>query len=562
MDLFRSFSGKTTGHDTQQQEQEQKKPNLKNTVDEESPLYGRSLDLESNASSSVIPPPRRSNSGLSAAPSPLSTFSEHSSPQSGHTSRSIGTPRSPIWVDDGSEAVLADSSSQAPIRLDDISEPSADVHYIKVRSKKSKDAPSLSPKSPLSLSSPKSAPSMTTPKSALRTPKRVQSEDSESWAPPSLLSYPSPLRDEVSGEYSQTEMSSPSATKTAKVKKSSTKKSRKHRPPTSPQPSVETSQGGTSSSSNLSESKGVLPSVDSSTITTITSKQSKVSKKSQRSEPSQPSVISDVPSGLESRSSSTQSSTFKGSTKTSQSRKPTVIDFSDFEDGELERELEEIAINGRGGMIGGLPIKPRDDLEKGSDGTRESCTEWEEDEADKSWHDPLQPDDLDKAIKRRRFVLGSICSVLLLAAMAMAFYFGLGRKSGGSDTGGTSASALDARQQAISDIIASVTNPSLLIQPDTAQYHARQWMLYSDTDSYVVAEEKIIQRYSLVTFYFATSGDQSWNPTNWLTGDECAQNNVWFGLNCNTQGVVRALAFGKYLITGLLFSPRSTELTN
>ena len=67
--------------------------------------------------------------------------------------------------------------------------------------------------------------------------------------------------------------------------------------------------------------------------------------------------------------------------------------------------------------------------------------------------------------------------------------------------------------------------------------------LWSDLESDdSVPVSKVQQRFSLAVFYFGAGGGISWEST-WLEGDECEG---WEYLNCDNDGNVRAIFFGKY----------------
>jgi hypothetical protein len=86
-----------------------------------------------------------------------------------------------------------------------------------------------------------------------------------------------------------------------------------------------------------------------------------------------------------------------------------------------------------------------------------------------------------------------------------------------------------------------VSNPSLLLDPTTSEGQAY---------AAVVAEEgltdaqEIIQRYSLLTLYFASQGSDWVQKSGWNTpgSDACS----WFGAGCNTNGTVTTLSLCKY----------------
>lgn len=114
-------------------------------------------------------------------------------------------------------------------------------------------------------------------------------------------------------------------------------------------------------------------------------------------------------------------------------------------------------------------------------------------------------------------------------------------------------SNMTSRQKELNDIVASLVEPLLLQNPDSAQAKANAWLIYDDTqwmdETVNVTSAMVVQRYVLAVFYFATSGS-FWSNSNWLVGHECNSNNnsnndTWIGVKCSSDGQVRALVFGK-----------------
>jgi hypothetical protein len=108
--------------------------------------------------------------------------------------------------------------------------------------------------------------------------------------------------------------------------------------------------------------------------------------------------------------------------------------------------------------------------------------------------------------------------------------------------------SLPARDQALTNIMATVSSSESLSDPTSPQYKAKEWMISVDplqlTPSETVTNQRILQRYALAVFYFATGGPESWDPNSWMTGDECS-GQFWIGLSCDDNDEVRAMAFGK-----------------
>lgn len=225
----------------------------------------------------------------------------------------------------------------------------------------------------------------------------------------------------------------------------------------------------------------------------------------------------------------------------------------------LERELEEIALHGRGGLISGTPGKAaHDDVEFGRRSRKHSMLPIkpvrpqsqsvsfvdEEDEADKGWRGLLATDEMTRKKKRRRkyLFIGLASFILLLIIIVTAVTVSKNKRTEPGDP-------LTPEQQRIHDVLETVTGTKTLIDPTTSQYTARIWLLYEDDAAYSLDEEGIIQRYALAVLYFATGGKYSWESNNWLDGPECGDddgNGVWTGIKCSQQGNVRALVFGKF----------------
>ena len=164
-------------------------------------------------------------------------------------------------------------------------------------------------------------------------------------------------------------------------------------------------------------------------------------------------------------------------------------------------------------------------------------------------------DEYDEKPGRRRFIVVALVllSVVLVAAIiAVAVIIFGGSDSASNDNSSSSPNAA-AREQALDKILAKVTSPQVLLDPTSPQAKARHWLLYEDTlwlhPSQAIPGERVLQRYILGIFYFATGGQTTWSENNWLAGNECriAQGEPWTGMACNGDDQVLTLAFGKYL---------------
>lgn len=117
----------------------------------------------------------------------------------------------------------------------------------------------------------------------------------------------------------------------------------------------------------------------------------------------------------------------------------------------------------------------------------------------------------------------------------------------GRDTN-TETTPVPERDQALMNIFSTVSTSESLSDPNSPQYQAAKWMIDDDplvlTPSIITTNERVIQRYALAVFYFATGGPESWNPNSWMLGNECS-GQFWIGLSCNDNDEVRSMAFGK-----------------
>lgn len=99
------------------------------------------------------------------------------------------------------------------------------------------------------------------------------------------------------------------------------------------------------------------------------------------------------------------------------------------------------------------------------------------------------------------------------------------------------------RRDALMMTAEQVTDRATLMDPSTPQAQAYLWLLDDDGAQIDPCSYPTpLQRYILVTFYFATGGE-SWETSNgWLSADgEC----IWQGLNCNGSGGVTRLELRK-----------------
>jgi hypothetical protein len=264
-------------------------------------------------------------------------------------------------------------------------------------------------------------------------------------------------------------------------------------------------------------------------------------------------------------------------------RLPLHIDVTAFggDDGDddpvLEKELEEIALNGRrSGLISGTPEKVAYDIENGKPkgwrrkkeastkksrmwkrgGRKSSIANFDDDDADKSGHgaETLVKDNT-TTFKQRVMMMSrkhKIWSLVILVTLITAIgllSFSLANKPKPGDP-------LTKEQQEIQNILSRVTGEKPLTEQGTPQNVARNWLLYKDNVVWdIESEEGIIQRFTLASLYFATGGgDNTWVENNWLTGPECGDenNDVWFGINCNPDGDIRSIVLDDWGLTGTI----------
>lgn len=212
------------------------------------------------------------------------------------------------------------------------------------------------------------------------------------------------------------------------------------------------------------------------------------------------------------------------------------------EDPTLEKELEEIALNGRSGLISGTPAAY--DIEKGKKESFPSympplAASLDEDEADKSWHNPIT-DVKPKSNRRQKWYL--LLAIAGLLAISGSLAYVLAGDNNEPEIMETEPE-LTQRQQTMQNHLERITDLAILNNPNTPQHKARRWLLFRDRDLVSMDEERIVQRFVLACFYFSTSGDEKWNENNWLSGDECGAT-PWKGLKCNDAGEVTAIVLG------------------
>jgi hypothetical protein len=158
-----------------------------------------------------------------------------------------------------------------------------------------------------------------------------------------------------------------------------------------------------------------------------------------------------------------------------------------------------------------------------------------------------------KQSQARRYILLTLTLMSLLAGIMVVSVFELNKKGSHGKTSKigtantTTSVALSKRQQQLDIIIQNVSNVTTLAQLNSPQALARNWLLFDDQlqlDPINVTKDRVIQRYSLAVFYFATGGPSNWKANHWLRHDECGET-IWNGLNCNEKQQARGIVLGK-----------------
>ena len=157
--------------------------------------------------------------------------------------------------------------------------------------------------------------------------------------------------------------------------------------------------------------------------------------------------------------------------------------------------------------------------------------------------------------KRKKSLLWVALALVAVILVGVVVAIGVVMFGGGDDGQSTGDGTTDGppvltnRQQMLHDIVKTVSNSGLFTITTTPQHNARKWLLFEDelwlSPEGEVSRERVIQRYVLAVFYYATAGPTAWEANNWLRGDECADGAFWDGIFCNDENKVITLAFGK-----------------
>jgi hypothetical protein len=103
-------------------------------------------------------------------------------------------------------------------------------------------------------------------------------------------------------------------------------------------------------------------------------------------------------------------------------------------------------------------------------------------------------------------------------------------------------SGLD-RSEALLMLLTPITAESTLLNGETPQGQAFEWLDGMDTETDPCSYPTLEQRYALATMYYSTNGDDWRNNQEWLSAaPECD----WYKITCNEDGQVVAINLGTY----------------
>jgi hypothetical protein len=146
-------------------------------------------------------------------------------------------------------------------------------------------------------------------------------------------------------------------------------------------------------------------------------------------------------------------------------------------------------------------------------------------------------------------VVGFIAVIVITTVVFFVVQFGSNRTK----------NRMSRQQQFINDITTkSVFDKTTLLNEQSPQYRARQWMILNDTYANTLYKsigaqrnqqntKKIVQRFALAVIYYS----MSLSNTNWMEtmGSECVRNengsSTWDGLNCNSDDELVAIWLGE-----------------
>ncbi|GAX10519.1 hypothetical protein FisN_21Lh225 [Fistulifera solaris] len=115
---------------------------------------------------------------------------------------------------------------------------------------------------------------------------------------------------------------------------------------------------------------------------------------------------------------------------------------------------------------------------------------------------------------------------------------------------------LTQRQERLKEIVTTVSGATIIEDQSTPQGKATNWLLFDDQLWLIpgqgTSDERVIQRYALAVFFFATGESAALREGGWLSGDECAAK-PWTGLNCYpNEHLVRSLAIDRKNLKGTI----------
>jgi hypothetical protein len=126
------------------------------------------------------------------------------------------------------------------------------------------------------------------------------------------------------------------------------------------------------------------------------------------------------------------------------------------------------------------------------------------------------------------------------------------------------------RRADITSMVITVSGMLALLDPQSPQFQAMQWILNDDPLQLLASDKpQILQRYVLATLYFSTNGDTRWDSCGPPSGTTPCGNVVqrflsgapgcmWLGVNCDVNQEIEGINIRKYiqifLITALIQS--------
>ncbi len=218
----------------------------------------------------------------------------------------------------------------------------------------------------------------------------------------------------------------------------------------------------------------------------------------------------------------------------------------------------------RGAMIGGLPVDDshteqqtakeleEHDLETGSEyPSAPPKSLWQQRSADavpaQSQHRQDSGTSKSRKVSAVWIIMGVATILVIGAVVAVAI----------AVFGGDNSSEIEQvpivltqRQQRLKEIVTTVSGAAIIEDQSTPQGKATNWLLFDDQLWLIpgqgTSDERVIQRYALAVFFFATGESAALREGGWLSGEECAEKS-WSGLKCYpNEHLLRSLAIGKF----------------